>query len=129
MEPAFEPDEDNDEEFLGSPARRKPALTVTASVDTTDSRTTPAAPEVRPMALWGIGLAAAAVAAWRLAVVPAGRLWRDWALVLAIQAIAVVAAGRRRFWPVLAAAFMAYLLGVYVQAQWPHVLDLYRRVP
>src|SRR6187455_3422157 len=125
MESAFEPDEDNDEEFLGSPARREPALTAAESVDTTDSRATPTEPEVRPIALWGIGLAAAAVAAWRLAVVPAGRFWRDWALLLAIQAIAVAAAGRRRFWPALAAALMAYLLGIYVQAQWPHVADLF----
>jgi hypothetical protein len=98
-------------------------------MDTPNPSAPPAEPEVRPIGRWGIGLAAAAVVAWRLAVVPPGRLWRDWALLLAIQAIAGAAAARRRYWPLLATALMAYLLGLYVQAQWPHVVDLFRRSP
>jgi hypothetical protein len=101
-----------------------------------DTRLPPPAPsapvpgfEIRPGMAWGVGLAATAVIGWRLAAVPVGRLWRDWVLLLALEAIVTVAAARRKSWPVVSAGIMAYLLGIYVQGQWPHIVAIFRAMP
>ena len=93
----------------------------------------PSAPDsgfgIRPGMAWSVGLAATAVIGWRLAAVPVGRLWRDWVLLLALEAILTVAAARRKSWPVVSAGLMAYLLGIYVQGQWPHIVAIFKGTP
>lgn len=74
-------------------------------------------------------LAAVGIAAWRLAAVPVSLWWRDWTLILAGFAIYTVFNRDSRSWPSVAAGVMAFFLGIYVQAQLPHVLALLGGAP
>jgi hypothetical protein len=64
---------------------------------------------------------AAALLAWACLRPPA-QLWRDWAFVTGLFALASLFWGDRRAWPNVAAAAAAFLLAVYVRGQAPHVL-------
>lgn len=75
-----------------------------------------------PLARGGVLLSALGAAIWRAAVVPAGELWRDWVLILAAYAAYTACLRESRHWPAATAGVMAFLLGLYVQGQFPHLL-------
>jgi hypothetical protein len=82
-----------------------------------------------PALRWALGSASLLLAAWRLWTVPVGQLWRDWGLIVAFLALLSSAAPRRPFRTVVLCAAMAFLLGIYVQGQWPHLLALFTGGP
>jgi hypothetical protein len=65
------------------------------------------------------------MAAWRLWTVPVGQLWRDWGLIVALLSLLCCTAPRRRVRTVVIPAAMAFLLGIYVRGQWPHLILLF----
>ncbi len=58
---------------------------------------------------------------WRFAALPPDGLWRDWIAVLAIYTILAGGADPRRR-PALAVATMAFLFGIVMHGQAPHLL-------
>jgi hypothetical protein len=66
--------------------------------------------------------AAAGVAVLRAVTLEPSRLWRDWVLLLAIYWIFTVFRWKSPGWPVVTVTAMAYLLGIAVLGQLPHVL-------
>ena len=67
-------------------------------------------------------LAAAAIIVWRIAAVPPSRWWRDWTLILALFFLYTLFRRNSPAWPAVTAGLMAFLLGIYVQGQAPHIL-------
>lgn len=59
---------------------------------------------------------------WRLLSVPPGLLWRDWVLLLTVYATYSLFCRTSRHWSAASAGVMAFLLGIYVEGQLPHVL-------
>lgn len=67
--------------------------------------------------------------AWRVAASPLSALWRDAVAILAVYWIITALASKTRLWPSVTAAAAAFLLGIYVQGQVPHVLSVLRLGP
>lgn len=74
-------------------------------------------------------LTAVGIAAWRLAAVPVPLWWRDWSLILALFAVYTVFRRESRTWPAVASAVMAFLFGIYVQGQLPHIVAVLGSAP
>ena len=73
--------------------------------------------------------AALVLLGWRLAVQPAGSLWRDWMVVIAVYGLATAVSARDSLRTSATAAVAAYLLGIYVQGQAPYALTVLGLLP
>ena len=69
-------------------------------------------------------LAALVALAWRGLSQPVEHLWRDWVVLLSLYWIYTVFCEKKPHWPKVTAAVMAFMLGIYVQGQWIHVLSV-----
>jgi len=82
-------------------------------------------PELRPAVRQTIGIAAGLlVILWRILVVTPSELWRDWALLLAVFQVVLCFRRESGSTSSLTAATMAFLLGLYLAGQAPHVLAM-----
>ena len=61
---------------------------------------------------------------WRLAVDPLSVLWRDAVLLIGVYWLCAIVVSKSRILPILATTIMAFLLGVYVYGQAPHILSV-----
>lgn len=62
------------------------------------------------------------IAVFRAATLPPAQWWRDWVLLLTLYGLYSLFRRRSESWPIVTATLMAFLLGLYVQGQAPHVL-------
>jgi hypothetical protein len=61
---------------------------------------------------------------WRVVTVPFYQLWRDWVFLLAVYGLYSHFRRTCREWPVTTASMMAFMLGLYWQGQFLHVLSV-----
>src|SRR5262245_40687253 len=76
------------------------------------------APSISP---WEVAAAVLLVFV-RCATVPLAEIWRDWVVVVAAYWLFTAVAGRRRGWPVVTVAVMAFLLLTHVREPVQHAL-------
>jgi hypothetical protein len=73
--------------------------------------------------LWQVPLAAV-ITIVRMVTLAPSRLWRDWIVVLCAYWIFTVLKGESPAAPIVTVTVMAYLFGIHVLGQLPHVLTV-----
>lgn len=71
----------------------------------------------------GVGVLAL-IPLWRMAAVPPGSLWRDVGVIVPLYALLMILWPRAEFRSKLTAGTMAFLLGIYLAGQWPHLYTI-----